>query len=303
VTTPASLYTSKTGTLAAISVAVGLAVLGLKLGAWLLTGSVALFSDAMESIVNVAASAAALVAIRYSARPADANHPYGHHKAEYFSVVLEGVLIIVAAVSILREAYLAFLDPRMFTAPVEGLVVSGLASVVNGAWCWFLITEGRKRRSPALVADGRHLFTDVVTSVGVIAGLVLAFVTGIAILDPRRAGIVALNNQWSGWRRIRESLGGLMDEAVPPEELEAIRQIISANAEGAIEAHDVRTRNAGSATFIDFHLVVHGSMSVQDAHAICDRIEKALRAAVSDAMITIHVEPEEKAKHHGVVVI
>jgi cation diffusion facilitator family transporter len=293
----------RTGTIAAISVAVGLAVLVIKLLAWQLTGSVALFSDALESIVNVAASTAALLAISYGARPADANHPYGHHKAEYFSVVLEGVLIIVAAIVILREAYASFLSPQMFAAPVEGLVVSAIASVINGLWCWFLIREGRRRRSPALVADGKHLLTDVVTSVGVVAGLIAAYVTGIAALDPILAAIVALNILWAGWRLIRESLGGLMDEAVPEKTLGEIRQIISANAEGAIEAHDLRTRLAGRATFVDFHLVVAGTMPVAEAHEICDRIERALKATVPDAMITIHVEPEDKAKHHGVLVL
>jgi len=293
----------KTGTIAAISVAVGVAVLLIKVAAWQITGSVALFSDALESIVNVAASAAALVAIRFSLRPADANHPYGHHKAEYFSVVLEGVFIVIAAVAILREAYAAFLSPRMLDAPVEGLPVSAIASVINGAWSWYLIREGRRRRFPALVADGKHLFTDVVTSVGVIVGLIAAYLTGIALLDPLLAAIVAVNILWAGWRLIRESLGGLMDEAVPDDILAEIRQIISTNAEGAIEAHDLRTRIAGRATFIDFHLVVAGTMPVSESHDICDRIEKALRSTVPDAMITIHVEPEDKAKHEGVVVL
>jgi cation diffusion facilitator family transporter len=304
-TTAASSRVSRFGirTIAMTSVAVGLAVLGLKLLAWYVTGSVALFSDALESIVNVAASTAALIAISYSARPADANHPYGHHKAEYFSVVLEGVLIIVAAILILREAWWAYLDPRMFDAPAEGLAISAVASAINGAWSWVLIREGRRRRSPALVADGKHLFTDVVTSVGVVIGLVAAYVTGIAALDPLLAAIVAVNILWAGWRLIRESLGGLMDEAVPEKTLNQIRQVISTHAEGALEAHDLRTRHAGSVTFIDFHLVVDGAMAVSDAHEICDRIEKALRAQVHDAMITIHVEPEEKAKHQGVLVL
>jgi cation diffusion facilitator family transporter len=302
-TTRSSTGGIATRNIAVISVVVGLAVLGLKMLAWYVTGSVALFSDALESIVNVAASTAALIAISYSARPADANHPYGHHKAEYFSVVLEGVLIIVAAILILREAYAAYLSPRMFEAPAEGLAVSAVASVINGVWSWYLIREGRRRRSPALVADGKHLLTDVVTSVGVVVGLVAAYMTGIAALDPILAAVVALNILWAGWRLIRESLGGLMDEAVPEKTLSEIRQVISTHAEGAIEAHDLRTRNAGSVTFIDFHLVVEGTMAVSQAHDICDRIEKALRSSVPDAMITIHVEPEEKAKHHGVLVL
>ena len=293
----------KTRTIAMLSVAIGVGVLGLKLLAWRITGSVALYSDALESIVNVVASAAALIAIHYGSRPADANHPYGHHKAEYFSVVLEGVFIIVAAIAILREAYASFLSPHMLDAPVEGLAVSAVASVINGLWSWYLIREGRRRRSPALVADGKHVLTDVVTSVGVIIGLVAAYLTGIPQLDPLLAAIVAVNILWAGWRLIRESLGGLMDEAVPEKTLGEIREVISTNANGAIEVHDLRTRLAGSATFIDFHLVVAGSMAVSEAHDICDRIEKALRARVPDALITIHVEPEDKAKHQGVVVL
>ena len=289
--------------IAAGSIAVGVAVLALKAAAYVVTGSVALYSDAIESIVNVAASTAALLAILYGARPADANHPYGHHKAEYLSVVIEGVLIIVAALAILREAYYAFQAPRLLDAPVTGLAINGLASLLNAGWSWFLIAEGRRRRSPALVADGKHLLTDVITSVGVVIGLVLAVLTGVPVLDPLLAAVVAVNILWSGWGLIREFLGGLLDEAVPADTLDRIRRAISANATGALEAHDLRTRNAGPVTFIDFHLVVPGSMPVSEAHGICDQIEAALKADVPDAMITIHVEPEEKAKHHGVLVL
>jgi cation diffusion facilitator family transporter len=296
-------YFGSTAGIASVSVLVGVVVLALKYYAFHLTGSVALYSDALESIVNVAASVGALLAIRYSALPADANHPYGHHKAEYFSVVAEGALIIVAAVLIFHEAYGAFLAPRTIEEPEAGLLFNGGASVLNGLWCAVLIAVGRKRRSPALVADGKHLLTDVLSSLGVLAGLILAIVTGIAVLDPILAGLVALNILWSGWKLVRESIGGLMDEAVPTEMLDKIRGIISANAVGAIEAHDVRTRHAGRRTFIDFHLVVPGTMTVADAHEICDRIEKALLAEVVDTLITIHVEPEDKAKLQGVVVL
>lgn len=290
-------------TIAAFSVVVGVVVLALKGLAYYLTGSVALFSDALESIVNVATALAALAAIRFSAKPADANHPYGHYKAEYFSVVLEGVLIVIAALAIFREAWFAFQTPRMFDEPVRGLAINGFASAINAAWSFLLIRQGRARRSLALVADGWHLLTDVITSVGVFVGLVLAVVTGITILDPILAAVVAVNILWSGWRMIRQSVGGLMDEAVAADTLTRIKEVISANASGAMEVHDLRTRQAGRATFIDFHLVVPGPMPVTEAHEICDRIEKALRAEVADALITIHVEPEEKAKHHGVLVL
>ncbi|HVL22135.1 MAG TPA: cation diffusion facilitator family transporter [Amaricoccus sp.] len=294
---------SGTVRIAAGSILVGLVVLGIKFLAYAVTGSVALYSDALESFVNVATAIAALLAVRLSEQPPDHNHPYGHHKVEYFSAVLAGALIAVAALLILREAWGAVRAPRVIEAPGLGLALAGVATVVNAAWSAVLVTCGRRLRSPALVADGRHLFSDVVTSVGVVAGIGLALYTGWTILDPALAALVALNILWSGWEVIRESLGGLMDEAVTDAELERIRAVISRHAEGAIEAHDVRTRNAGRVTFIDFHLVVPAQMSVRDAHDICDRIERALKAAVEGALITIHVEPENKAKLSGIVVL
>jgi len=292
-----------TTAIASLSIGVGVVVLSLKYFAYHLTGSVALLSDALESIVNVAASAGALLAIHYASAPADANHPYGHSKAEYFSVVIDGVLIIIAALVIFHEAIQTFSAPRALEAPVEGLVVNGTATLLNGLWCMLLITVGRRRKSPALVADGRHLLTDVMSSFGVLTGLLLSIATDIPIIDPILASLVALNILWSGWQLVRVSVGGLMDEAVPKETLDTIREIISSNADGAIEAHDVRTRHAGRRTFIDFHLVVSGDMTVARSHEICDRIERALRDEVDDALINIHVEPEEKAKHQGVVVV
>ena len=294
---------SGTVRIAAGSILVGLVVLGIKFLAYAVTGSVALYSDALESFVNVATAIAALLAVRLSEQPPDHNHPYGHHKVEYFSAVLAGALIAVAALLILREAWGAVRAPRVIEAPGLGLALAGVATVVNAAWSAVLITRGRRLRSPALVADGKHLFSDVVTSLGVVGGIGLALYTGWAILDPALAALVALNILWSGWQVIRESLGGLMDEAVPDAELERIRVVISRHADGAIEAHDVRTRNAGRVTFIDFHLVVPAQMSVRDAHDICDRIERALKAAVAGAIVTIHVEPENKAKLSGVVVL
>ena len=299
----ASRFSASTSRLALISVAVGVVVLGLKFLAWRLTGSVALWSDALESLVNVATAVAALAAIRYSAMPADANHPFGHHKAEYFSVVLEGVLIVIAAFSILSSAWAGFSSPQALRQPFEGLAFNLAATAINAVWATVLVRHGRKHRSPALTADGTHLFTDVATSAGVFVGLLLALATGWLILDPLLAALVAVNILWQGWLLIRESIGGLMDEAVPSDTLDRIRTVISENAAGAIEAHDVRTRHAGRMTFIEFHLVVPGAMPVSESHEICDRIERALRAEVSDAHIAIHVEPEEKAKHTGVVVV
>lgn len=294
---------NRTLTIAAISLGVGLVVLGLKLLAWRLTGSIALYSDALESIVNVVTAILALIAVRLSQRPADASLPYGYHKAEYFSAVLVGVMIIVAAILILREAYFGFINPELPEAPVEGLAISIVATLINLGWAQYLRRYGNRVRSPALVADAKHLMTDVVSTFGVIIGLALVYLTGIAALDAALAALVALNILWSGWGVIRESVGGLMDVAVPPETQKSIREVIAQNADGAIEAHDIRTRQAGKLTFIDFHLVVPGAMTVDTAHKICDHIEAKLREAVEDVQITIHVEPENKAKHAGIVVL
>ena len=285
--------------IAAGSVVVACLVLALKLGAWWVTGSVALLADALESVVNVAAAGAALVAVRLSAIPPDANHPYGHTKAEYLSAVLEGALIIVAALVILNEAWGAYHAPHPPDAPALGLAVSAVATTVNAAWMAVLFRRGRASRSPALLADARHLLADVVTSVGV----PLVVLTGVLWLDALIAALTALNILWSGSRLMRESVAGLMDEAVPADLLGRIRRAVSVHAEGAIEAHDLRSRHAGSVTFIEFHLVVPGDMRVVEAHDICDRIEAALKAEIEDAVITIHVEPEGKAKHHGVLVL
>lgn len=285
------------------SIFIGFIVLGLKSLAYWMTGSVALLSDALESTVNVATAFAALIAIRIAAKPADANHPYGHHKAEFFSAVLEGVMIIVAALLILREAYSGFLDPVVVNAPTEGLLVNLGATLINGFWAWILVSRGRRQKSPALVADGKHLFTDVVTSVGVAAGILLAIVTGWWILDPALAALVAVHILWSGSKIIKDSLSGLMDEAVPDTTLNSIRAIIASEADGAMEAHDLRTRHAGPAIFIDFHLVMPSDTTVFEAHEICDRIENALENAVQGARITIHVEPEHKSKQSGIIVL
>lgn len=282
--------------IAAASIAVALAVMALKYGAFLVTGSVALYSDALESIVNLVAAIAGLIAISIGARPADKTHQFGHHKAEYFSAVLEGALIIVAALLIFREAYDALLAPRALEALGLGMGLSALATVLNGGWAAFLIRRGRAYRSPALVADGWHLFTDVLTSVGVIAGLLLAKATGISLLDPLLAVAVAAYILWSGSKIAMTSLSGLLDEAADADIQARIRLAIKSSGGGALEAHDVRTRIAGPVVFIEFHLVVPGAMTVNEAHEICDRLELALEAEIEGSEVVIHVEPEHKAE-------
>jgi len=285
------------------SIGVAVAVMGLKYAAYWVTGSAALYSDALESIVNVITAVIALYTIHVASQPADRRHQFGHHKAEYFSAVVVGVLIIVAALLILREAYEAYRFPRTLSNLDQGLGFNALATVLNGAWCAFLIRWGRRQRSPALVADGWHLFTDVATSVGVLAGLGLVILTGWQMLDPALAALVALNILWTGARLMKDSVGGLMDEAVTSEVARSIREVIATNADGAIEAHDLKTRIAGRVTFIEFHLVVPGTMTVATSHEICDRLEVALTDAVQGAEVVIHVEPEGEAKHKGVPIV
>jgi cation diffusion facilitator family transporter len=289
--------------LAGAGVGVGLLVLALKAGGWWLTGSAALYSDALESTVNVAASALAFGALRMAARPADANHPYGHEKAEFFAAVVEGVLVVVAALSILQAAWRSYVEPHPLTLSWQGVGLNVAATVVNAIWSSALIREGRKLRSPALSADGRHVRSDVVSSVAIVAGVGAVAATGIQLLDPAIAAAAAVHVLWSGLRVIATSVGGLMDAAPSEAVVARIRTLVGENADGAIEAHDLRMRHAGRASFLEFHLVVPGAMSVADAHAICDRVEAALRAEMDGINVSIHVEPEVKAKHHGVLVL
>lgn len=287
---------AKVRRLAAWSIPVAIGVMGLKYVAYALTGSVALYSDALESIVNVIAAFGAWWAISVSHKPADENHPFGHHKAEYLSAVVEGVLITIAALLIAKEAWSALQTPHVIEEPWLGLAINAGAAVINCFWAMLLIRTGRSARSPALEADGQHIMTDVFTSVGVLFGLVGAVITGWAILDPLLAILVAINILWQGWGVINKSVQGLMDIGVEPAEEMRIRDVISANAGGAIEVHDLKTRIAGRVTFIEFHLVVAADMSVGDAHVICDRIEDALKKQIESARVVIHVEPEEEAK-------
>ena len=210
--------------------------------------------------------------------------------------MLEGVLIVLAALLILAEVWRAWQNPVPLEQPWQGLAVNGLAAAINCFWALLLIRIGRREKSPALEADGRHVMTDVVTSVGVIAGLAGAVATGWHWLDPLLALAVALNILWQGWKVISSSLDGLMDRAVPVEEHMRIRDIISANSAGAMEVHDLKTRIAGRATFIEFHMVVEARMTVGESHAICDRIEAALAEEIPSVRVVIHVEPEDEAK-------
>ncbi|MBV1831997.1 cation transporter [Komagataeibacter sp. AV436] len=285
------------------SVAVSLIALGMKYAAWRVTDSIALYSDAIETIINVVSAVAGLWALRVASLPPDHNHTYGHYKAEYLSAVAEGVLVVITAITIAHEAWIGF---RHMHAPQDswlGIALNGGAGVLNLVWGLFLLRLGRARHSPALVASGHHVLSDVWTSAVLITGFVLIPLTGFLWLDPLLAALIAVNVLRTGWEMMRTSIAGLMDEAPNSETLGEIRSIISHTATGAMEAHDIRARIVGAMTFIEFHLVVPGAMSVEEAHHICDRVEEGLRAGLGDALINIHVEPERKAKHTGVLVL
>ncbi len=282
--------------IAAINIAVALTVVTLKYIAYAVSGSVALFSDALESIVNVMTAIAAYSAIRLSAKPADADHPFGHYKAEFLAAMFEGAMIAVAAVLILIKAYSGLVNGVAFEHPGLGLAINVLSTVINACWAWEMIKRGRNWRSPALVADGQHLFTDVITSVGVVLALIVAILTGWTILDPLIAAAVATHILFMGYNIATESMSRLMDQAASPDIEGRIRGVIEANGHGALEAHDIRTRQAGRALFIEFHLVVPGTMTVDDAHVICDRLEQSIEQSIEGSEVVIHVEPEYKAK-------
>lgn len=289
-----------TQTLAGGSVVVSLLVLALKLLAWRMTGSVALYSDALESLVNVVGAVIAWFALRYAQKPADSTHHYGHHKAEYFSAVAEGSMIIVAALLIMREAALAIVHATEADLDPVGLGVNAAAMVVNLLWARVLIGAGSNRNSPALAAGGRHLMSDVWTSVGVLIGLGLAKIAGWPILDPILAILVAANILREGFIVVTSSMGGLMDRAATDEEQARIEEILHRSSAGALQIHDVKTRRAGQAMFVEFHMVVDGEMTVQASHDICDRVEAAIREAFPKARATIHVEPDMKLKAEGI---
>ena len=294
----------KPTTAAKLSLFAGLGIFLLKGLAWYLTGSVALLSDALESTVNVVAAAAALAALTVAARPADANHTFGHSKAEYLSAVFEGVLVAAAAVAIVHQAVLRLGSPRVLSDLGNdlgwGLGISAATAVLNGCLAAYLLRLGRARRSPALVADGAHIATDVVTTAGVLLGIGLAWLTGWWILDPLLALAVAAHVLWTGTRLVRDSVGGLMDEALPEDELQGLKEVLARQREGVLEIHDIKTRRSGRFPFVQFHLVVSGEMSVDRAHDLCDGLEEELRSVLPEAQVLIHVEPDSEVEHRGI---
>jgi cation diffusion facilitator family transporter len=290
---------------AAASIVIAFAVLSLKYLAAHVSGSAALFSDALESLVNVAAAGLALYALIAAAKPADRQHPYGHAKVELLSAVATGAMILLAAVLIFQRAIHVIVHP-VALAPLTGQLGAGLAlnaaaGCINAIWALVLFRIAR--RSPALRANAHDLVSDVLTTIGTIIALLIASFLNMPILDPIIAMAIAVQIAVIGTLTVMRSLSGLLDEAPPPAMTARIQDLVRLHATGALEAHDFRIRQAGAASFLEFHLVVPGEMTVDAAHVICDRIEAALKAEMEGVVITIHVEPEAKAKHEGVLVV
>jgi cation diffusion facilitator family transporter len=273
-----------------LSIAAAVATIALKTIAYGLTGSVGLLSDAVESIVNLVGAVMALSMLTVASRPADEDHSYGHSKAEYFSSGVEGTLILVAALSIAVAAGRRLLAPQPLDQIGIGLAVSVGASLVNLAVAMVLLRAGRQHHSITLEANAQHLFTDVWTSAGVIVGVAGVAATGWLRLDPIVALLVAANILWTGTRIVRKSILGLMDTALPPEELVAVKAALDSHLNDGIEYHALRTRQSGARRFVSLHVLVPGEWTVHRGHALLEDLEARIRAAVPNVTVFTHLE-------------
>jgi cation diffusion facilitator family transporter len=276
-----------------ISIGAAIATIALKTGAWLMTGSVGLLSDALESLVNLVAAVVTLWMLAVSARSPDEKHAFGYTKAEYFASWAEGVLILIAAVGIGWTAISRLLTPRAVEQAPLGLIVSAVASLVNFGTSRALYRASKKHHSIALEADARHLMTDVWTSAGVLLGVGIVALTGWQRLDPIVALLVAVNIVYTGVQLVRRSFLGLIDVALPPDELKSLREVLARHAGDALRFHAIWTRQAGSRRFVQMHMLVPGRWTVRRAHDLAERIEEEIRAALHNANVLVHIEPLE----------
>ena len=276
-----------------LSVLAAVLTIGIKAAAYWLTGSVGLLSDTLESGINLFAALTAYVSLHYSQRPVDATHTYGHEKIEFFSSGLEGVLIVVAGIGTGWVAINRLVHPAPLTALGLGTALALAASLINLAVGLVLVRVGRREHSIVLEADGKHLLTDVWTSVAVVTGVVVVWMTGLVVLDPIIAILVGLNILVTGLRLIRRSFDGLMDHALSADLQELLRQTIRSNTPAGTDFHALRTRQAGARKFADFHLLVPGHLTVRAAHDLGMKVEDALHAALPGVETTIHIEPIE----------
>jgi len=280
---------------ALLSIVAACLTIALKVAAWKLTGSVGLLSDALESLVNLFTAIVALVMIVIAERPADEGHPFGHGKAEYFASGFEGALILFAAGGIAMAAWQRVAVPQPLMHLDLGGVLSGVAAIINALVAWVLIRVGRRHRSMTLEADGRHLLSDVVTTLGILIALLGIHFTGWLWLDPLIAGLTAVQVLWSGTVLIHSSIHGLLDRALPRGERVKIISVLERYAQSGLQFHDLRTRSSGRHRFVNVHLLVPGHWTVQLAHDWSEILERDIRAVVGDVEITTHIEPVEDA--------
>ncbi|MBP7690256.1 MAG: cation transporter [Thermoflexales bacterium] len=276
-----------------LSIGAAVATITLKSLAYLLTGSVGLLSDAAESIVNLIGAIVALIMLTIAARPADDDHAFGHSKAEYFSSGIEGVLIVIAAISIAATAIERLANPQPLEQAGIGLLVAVVASAINFSVARVLAKAGKQYNSITLEADAKHLMTDVWTSAGVITAVAAVAITNWLWLDSIIALAVAVNILWSAYGLIKRSAQGLMDSALPAEEQAAIKKILTAYTTPGVQFHAVRTRQAAARRFVSFHVMVPGSWPVQQGHDLLEKIEQEIRAALPDVTLNTHLEPVE----------
>jgi cation diffusion facilitator family transporter len=286
-----------------LSIGAAVTTIGLKSAAYLLTGSVGLLSDALESVVNLVAAVLALVALTIAARPADDSHQFGHGKVEYFSAGAEGLMILVAAVLIIVSAVQRLITPQPLEDLGVGLAITVVATVINGVVGWLVLRAGRQHRSSTLVADGKHLLTDVWTSVGVVVGVGLVAVTGWVPLDSLVAIGVALNILWTGWGLVRHAMDGLMDHALQPADVarvtEVLRAVRHSHEPGEVDFHAIQTREAGRERFVSMHVLVPGSWTVSESHDLVEQVEQAIVGELPGAQVHTHVEPREDPRSYG----
>ncbi len=276
-----------------LSIGAALATIGLKTSAYLLTGSVGLLSDAIESLVNFSAALLALYVIRVGARPPDEQHAYGHEKAEYFSSGAEGGMIVIAAVTIVWVCIRRLIEPQEIDQVDLGIGVSFLATMINLVVARVILAAGRRYRSIALEADAHHLMTDVWTSGGVIAGVGLVGLTGWNVLDPILGLGIAFHVAWVGVGLLRRSILGLMDTALPSEDIAKIQAILDANSSEKVQYHALRTRQSGARSFVSLHIQVPGNWSVQRGHDLAEKMEAEIRQALPLVTVFTHIEPRE----------
>lgn len=282
-----------------LALAAAITTIALKAGAWLVTGSVGLLADAAESIVNLVAAIVALIALKVAAKPADGNHHFGHTKAEYFSAAVEGIMILVAAVSIIFFAIQRLLNPEPLADLGVGIIISIVAAILNGVVATMLIRAGKKHNSITLRADGKHLMTDVYTSIGVVGGVGLVWLTGWEILDPILAIAVGINIVAAGYVLIKESTAGLMDVSMSKEHNARIREILDAHRQPkSVDFHAVRTRESGTRQFMEMHMLVPGSWSVQEGHDAMEDIIEELKNEFPGLLVTGHLEPIEDPRSY-----